>query len=230
MRLRMTNKIPDDQEISGITHLLDHADFIRQARVIFGQRFPEHARLGPRFEDRQARNETFAGDGLEITVDGLSIGNLEVRKRILDRVNLYVAALRDRHRPFQRFGDFAKHLRHFFRGLEEKLVGGKFHAVRVAHRLPGLDAEQHFLRMRIGMLQIMAIVGSDKRNAGLARETHNFRVDAFLDFQALVLNFQEEVPFSENVAQAVSRFSGLIRAFFHQVLGDGAAQARRQCN
>ena len=47
-------------------------------------------------------------------------------------------------------GNFAEDLRHLFGGLEEKLVGGKFHALRVAHGLAGLNAQQHFLRVGVG--------------------------------------------------------------------------------
>ena len=58
LRPRVTNKIPDDQEISGVAHLLDHPDFIRQARFVFGQRFAEHARpwRAPRGRARGRRN------------------------------------------------------------------------------------------------------------------------------------------------------------------------------
>ncbi len=55
-------------------------------------------------------------------------------------------------------------------------------------------------------------------------------IDALLDVQALILNFEEEVSFSENVAQAVGGFAGLIRPLFHQIFGDGSAQTRRQSN
>ena len=76
--------------------------------------------------------------------------------------------------------------------------------------------------------RIVAIVCRDERNAGFARERHNLRVDALLDVQALVLNFQKEVSLPENVAQAVGGLAGLIRLFFHQTFSHGAAQTRRQ--
>ena len=80
------------------------------------------------------------------------------------------------------------------------------------------------------MLQIVAVVRGDERNAGFARETHNLRVDALFDFQALVLNFQEEVSLPENIPQAVGGFARLVRPFFHEIFGDRAAQAGRQCD
>ena len=46
-------------------------------------------------------------------------------------------------------GNFLKHLGHFLGGLEIKLVGGELHAMRVAHHLAGLNAEQDFLGMSI---------------------------------------------------------------------------------
>ena len=56
----------------------------------------------------------------------------------------------------------------------------------------------------------------------------DLRIDALFDFQALILNFEEEVPFPENIAQPVGGFAGLIRPLFHQFFGDRAAQTRRQ--
>ncbi len=43
----------------------------------------------------------------------MAFGNLKIRKRILHRVDLDVAAFGDRHGAFQRVGNFAKHLGHF---------------------------------------------------------------------------------------------------------------------
>ncbi len=80
------------------------------------------------------------------------------------------------------------------------------------------------------MLQIVAIVGGDQRDSRFAREADDFRIDLLLDFQSLVLNLQEEIPFSKDVAQAISGFARLIRLFFHQILGNGSAQACRQRN
>ena len=102
--------------------------------------------------------------------------------------------------------------------------------MRIAHRLARLDAEQDFLGARVGVRQIVAIIRRDQRNSRLARQAHNFRIDALFDFQALVLNLQKKIPFAENIAQAVRGFARLIGALLHQIFGDHAAQARGQRN
>ncbi len=142
---RMADEIPHDQEISGVAHLLDHLDFVGQARLVLRERFAQQAGLAARFENRHARGKSFARDGFKMTVDGLPFGNLEIGKRVLHRIDLDVAALGDGHGALQRVRKLAEHLRHFFRGLEEKLIGVEFHAVRVAHGLAGLDAQKDFV-------------------------------------------------------------------------------------
>jgi hypothetical protein len=102
--------------------------------------------------------------------------------------------------------------------------------MRVAHRLAGLNAEQDFLRVRVGVPEVVAIVRGDQGDAGLARQTDDFGVDALFDFEPLVLNFEEEIVLSENVAQAVRCFASLVRFLVNQIFGDCAAQARRQCD
>ena len=109
------------------------------------------------------------------------------------RLDFHVAALRDVHGAAQRIRHFPEHLRHLRRGLEIKLVGRELHAMRVAHGLAGLNAQQDFLRVRVVVMQIVAIVGGHQRNSGFFRQPHQFRVHAFLDFQPLILNLQEEI-------------------------------------
>ena len=120
---------------------------------------------------------------------------------------------------------FAEHLGHFFGGLEIKLVGGKFHALAVAHGLAGLNAHEDFLRVRIGLGQIVAVVGGDQRNAGFLREPHEVAIDADVLLEALILNFEEEISFAENIAQAVGAGLCLFVFFGEQRVGDFAAQA-----
>ena len=86
LRSRITDKVPDDQEISGVAHLLDHADFIRQARFVFRQRFAQLAGLGARFQNRHAPRKTFPHDGFKIAVDRMAFGNLKIREMNFGRL------------------------------------------------------------------------------------------------------------------------------------------------
>src|SRR5260370_611172 len=139
--------------------------------------------------------------------------NFELRERIRDALHFDVAARRDVHRAAQRFRKLAENLRHFDSTFEVKLVGSELHAIGVAHGLAGLDAEQHFLGVRVVVIQVMTIVRGNERYAGLFGETEQFAVDIFFDRQSLILDFQEEIPFAENVAQPVSILTRLLASY-----------------
>ena len=154
--------------------------------------------------------------------------NFELRKRIRDTLNFHVAAQSDFHGAAQRFRDFAEDLRHLRGAFEVKLIGLKLHAIRIAHGLAGLDAEQNFLGVSVVVMKVVTIVGGHERDAGLFRKTDQFAIDVFFDRQSLVLNFEEEIAFAENVAQAVSILARLIVLLIHDGFGHRASQACRK--
>ena len=94
--------------------------------------------------------------------------------------------------------------------------------------MPGLDAHQHFLRVRIRLGQIVAVIRGDQRDAGFARKTDEIAIDARLDFHALVLNLEEEIALAENIAQAIRIRARLIVFLGKQRVGHFAPQARGQ--
>ena len=154
----------------------------------------------------------------------MACGNFEFGKRVGKVFDFNVAASGDIHGAGERIGDFAKDLGHFLRSLEIKLVGSELHTMRIAHGLAGLDAEQDFLGVGVFVVEIMAIVGGDERDAGFFRESNELGVDALFDGQALVLNFEEEIAFAEDVAEAVGVFASLAVFFFDDAFSDGAAE------
>ena len=133
-------------------------------------------------------------------------------------VDLNVAARGDIDGAGQRIGNFAEDLGHFLRSLEIELVGSELHAMRIAHGLAGLDAEQDFLGVGVLVVEIVAIVGGDERDAGFFRKANEFGIDALFDGQALVLNLQKEIAFTEDVAQAVGVFASLVVFFFDDAI------------
>jgi len=84
----------------------------------------------------------------------------EIRKRILHRIDLDVAAPGDRHRALQRLGISPNTCAISCAVLKKNWSVSEFHPVRIAHRLARLNAEQHFLRARVGVGQIMAVNSS----------------------------------------------------------------------
>ena len=75
--------------------------------------------------------------------------------------------------------------------------------LRVAHGLAGLDAEHDFLSARIGLRQIVAIICGHQRDAGFFGEADDILIEFFFDFEALILNFKEEIIFAENFLQPI---------------------------
>ncbi len=62
LRARVVNKIPHDQEVALVAHLLNHFDFGREPALVFGQRIPQKALLRLTLELRNAGGKPFAHD------------------------------------------------------------------------------------------------------------------------------------------------------------------------
>src|SRR5712692_1480107 len=222
------NEVPNDQEVPLIPHLLDHFYFRRQAAFVLGEWMAQRALPRKPLQILHARGKPLPRHFLEVAPGGMALGDLEFRKGILDAFNSGVTSCRDIHRPAERIGELSKYLRQLRRALEIKLVGRELHAVRVAHRLARLDAKQDFLRVRVLVMKVVAIVGGYQRNAGLLGKANEFSIDTLLDFQALILDFQEKIAFPENIAKPVGILAGLVVLFFNNSLSHGAAQTRRK--
>ncbi len=209
---RVTDEVPDDQEVAGIAHLLDHLDFVGEALLVLGQRTPQGSLLGALLEPRYTIREAFSDDALEIAIDGVALGDLELRERIAHRLDSKIAALGDGYGAREGFGKFTEDLGHFLGGLEKELVGGEAHAVRIRHGLAGLDAHQDFLRASVGLRQVVAIVGGDQRDAAFPREPHQFPIEGLVDVQALVLHLEKKIAFAEDVLETMSGRGGISRS------------------
>ena len=94
--------------------------------------------------------------------------------------------------------------------------------------LAGLNAEHHILRVGIVLTEIVAIVGRDQRDAEFLLQLHEVGLDARLLRQALVLNFEIEISFAENVAKGNGGFAGGVVLPFRQALGNFALQTSGQ--
>ena len=160
----------------------------------------------------------------------MSARNFEFRERVQDAFNLHVTTRGNVDGAAQGIGNLAEHLGHLRGSLEIELVGGEFHAVRVAHGLSGLDAKQDFLGVRVFVVQVMAIVRGNQRDARFLRETNQLRIHALFDVQPLILNFQKEIAFAENVAQAIRVFTRLLVLLLDHGFGNHAAKASGKGN
>src|SRR5437588_10279624 len=225
---RVVNEIPDDQEVALVAHLLDHFDLGGESALVLGQRIAQKTVLRLALDLRNAGGESLARNRFKIARGGMPFRNFELRERIGNTLDFDVAARSDVHSAAQAFGKLAENLRHLHSAFEVKLVGSEFHAIRVAHGLAGLDAEQHVLGVSVFVMKVMTIVGGDERNSALFRKTDQFAVDIFFDRQPLILNFEEEIAFAENIAQAVSILARLLVFLVDDCFRHWAAKAGRE--
>ena len=91
-------------------------------------------------------------------------------------------------------------LRHLVGGLQEELLRVVAQPLRVAERLAGADAQQDVVRVRVGVAQVVHVVGADQRQLQIARDRREAAVDEPLLLDAVPLHLEEEVVRAEDVA------------------------------
>ena len=137
--------------------------YVQPGLVLLGSGAAHAAQLKLPNRRFQALLQPLAAHLLEVAVDGVAVGNGELGKGIVDRVQLEVAALGDFHGPRQDPGRVGKQARHFVGGLDKELIGVELEAVRVLNLGVGLHAQHHVVRVRVFAAEIMRVVGCDQR-------------------------------------------------------------------
>jgi hypothetical protein len=111
---RVADEVPDDQEVAGVPHLLDHLDLVGQPFVVRAQRMtqlPFRIELPQPFEPLRV---ALPDDVLEVAVEREAVGDREFRQVVLTGRNRDVAALGDQQRVLHRLRIVAKHFGHLF--------------------------------------------------------------------------------------------------------------------
>ena len=122
--------------------------------------------------------------------------------------------------------DFAEQRHHFFARLDVEGLLLEAHAVQVGHGLAGLNAQQNFVRARVGLAQVVGIVGGHQRDAGVGSQAMHQRHDFGVGLQAVILQFEEEILGAEQVGVFVGDAARVFVAVLQQGFVDVAAQAR----
>ena len=99
---RVSDEVPDDQEVPGVLHLFDHFDFVAESPIVLVNRVLEGAARRELLQPGQALLETVAYDLLEVVLERESSRDVEVRKVIGRWREVHVAALGDAHRVRER--------------------------------------------------------------------------------------------------------------------------------
>jgi hypothetical protein len=144
--------------------------------------------------------KSLARDVLEVLVDRKPCRDLEPREVVLTSGNLDVHPLGDPHRIGERFRVVLEDPGHLLGALQVELVAVIAQALLVVNGFAGADAQQDVVRLVIVLLQIVHIVGAHQRQAEVASNRHQARVDHALFVQSLKLHFKEEVAIAEDVA------------------------------
>ena len=63
---RVADEVPDDQEVPGVLHLLDHRDFVDQAPLVLVERVAQGVARHQGLQPRQPRREALAHHVLEV--------------------------------------------------------------------------------------------------------------------------------------------------------------------
>ncbi len=89
------DEVPDDEEVAGEFHLLDHGNFEVEALDIIGEIVLEIAGGAQGFKARASLFKAHAGDVGEVGIGGFVGGNVEAREGVFHLFELDVAALGD---------------------------------------------------------------------------------------------------------------------------------------
>ncbi len=96
----------------------------------------------------------------------------------------------------------------------------ELHALGVANRLAGLNAEHDVLRVGVVFTEIVAVVGGDERKAEIFFELEEAGMNLVLLGETLILNFKIEIFLTENIAKSSGSGAGGFVVPFHEPLGD----------
>ena len=216
---RVVDKIPDDEKIIHIAHAGDHAQFVFHAlarvRVIlavalFQPLFAQGAQVG--------KGVRFAlGQGKFGQVGG-------------GKVKVHLAARGDFRRVFNGLREVGEQGAHLVLALDVQFPRGHLHAVGVGKGLAGLDAHEHFLRVRVGGGEVVAVVGDDQGNVQFPRQAHQPRQYLLFLRDTVILQFHIEIARPEDVHIPLRHFAGLVIPPVEQQLGQIARKTGRQRN
>ena len=190
---RVLDEVPDDQEVSGEPHAVDHPDLVIDPGLVLLEPVTEEPFRGKPLPDGHPLAEAAACHLLEVLVGRAALGDGEVGKRRAVPFEQQVAPSRDRRGVLDRLGEVFEQALHLLARLEVVLLGVA-HPIGVLHRLAGLDAEQHFVRGVIVAPEEMAVVRGHERQARAPRERDETGIDRRLLGHPLVLDFQEIIP------------------------------------
>jgi hypothetical protein len=118
--------------------------------------------------------------------------------------------------------------RHFPRGLEIELIRIESQSTGIAHRLAGLDAQQHFVGAHVGRVEIVAVVGGHQPDGEPLAHLLEHGVDPRLFRNTVVLDLEKKIILAEKTAVGADRFLGQVDAAVENVTRDLTVKTSRE--
>ena len=144
-------------------------------------------------------------------------------------LEFHVAPFRNLLRPVYGVRYLFKQGAHFLFALDIELFRLHPHALVVRERFAGLNAHQHFLGVRVLLLQIVAVVGRNQRNVHLPRQGNQPRQYGFLLPQVVIHDLNIEILLAEDLLHflhiGMGAFVLPVQQHFRQVAAQAGAQA-----
>ena len=149
---RVFDEVPYDQEIGRESHLRDHFELVveagAQARIVCDPVFVE-----PFAQPKLAELAQILGIASRGVVRFARHGVLRQMKDLFG--NPDVDPIGDARRILTGLGIVAPQVVHLRRALEIELIGVEFHPVRIGNGLARADAEQHVVRRRVFLFEVV---------------------------------------------------------------------------
>ncbi len=152
-------------------------------------------------------------------------GTANSGKGLFTLLSLKVAALGELHGAADDFGRVGEELFHLLGAFYVELVGVEFEALGVVDGVRGLHAEQDFVGVVVVFAEVVAVVGGDEGDVELFFHAEEVGVDFLFQFEALVLDFEEEVSAAEDFLVLAGGFFGVFVFAGHEVGADFSGEA-----
>ena len=158
------------------------------------------------------------------------LGELEFWQMVLSKREFHIAPLGNADGIVIRLLKIRKQHPHLLLGFDVVFLAAKAHPVGVVHGLAHLHAHENILHLRVLAAQIVRVVRHNHRKARLPRDAPQAVVDLALLGEALILQFQIEIPLAENFGVFQRRLLRRRIVVVVQILRHSAHKARREAD
>ena len=211
--LRVADEVPDDQEVGGEAHLLDHPELELEPLDRLGRR-----------RVAVAGAQALAGDPAQHRLRLLAVLGRVLRQQQAAELDVERAALGDLQRGRHRLRPLGEGLDHFLGALDVELVRVEAHLRRFQGRLR-LHAEQRRVVVEVLAPQVVDVGGGDQRPAELPGEADDPLVGLVLLVDPVLLHLEVDLVGAEGLDQVVEVGAGVVVALFDQAPAEARLQA-----